>query len=338
MKELYMNSDRYRGRVLVTGMNGLLGTNTAHALAAAGYEVRGLLRRRASYRGIASDRISLYEGDFTDVAVLADAMEGCSAVIHCAACTSQNASEEEYSRVNVIALHNLLDMAASLGIRRVVYISSANIFGYGTKDRPGDGSCPTMPPFTSSGYAMSKARARQVVREFRDRMEIVTLCPTFMIGPYDSKPGSGRIILMGYRRRIVFCPPGGKNFVPVQDVAAAAVSALVKGVPGKEYIVAGENLSYREFYRLLAECTGVRSLRVCLPEPVMMAAGLLGDWMHGTFGVRTELSQVNMRLLCTGNYYVMTDAAVDLGVRCRPVEEAVGEAVSWFRHEGMCRR
>ena len=44
MKELYMNSDRYRGRVLVTGMNGLLGTNTAHALAAAGYEVRGLDR------------------------------------------------------------------------------------------------------------------------------------------------------------------------------------------------------------------------------------------------------------------------------------------------------
>ena len=76
MKELYMNSDRYRGRVLVTGMNGLLGTNTAHALAAAGYEVRGLLRRRASYRGIASDRISLYEGDFTDVAVLASVSAG----------------------------------------------------------------------------------------------------------------------------------------------------------------------------------------------------------------------------------------------------------------------
>ena len=336
MKELYMNSDRYRGRVLVTGMNGLLGTNTAHALAAAGYEVRGLLRRRASYRGIASDRISLYEGDFTDVAVLADAMEGCSAVIHCAACTSQNASEEEYSRVNVIALHNLLDTAASLGIRRVVYISSANIFGYGTKESPGDESSPVRFPFTESGYAMSKAGAQEIVDSFRDRLEVITLCPTFMLGPYGSPAGSCRIVSMGYRRRLVFCPPGGKNFVAVQDVAAAAVAALTEGIPGEAYLLTGENLSYREFYRLLSERTGCRSARISLPAALLLSLGRAGDLL-AALGLKTELSTVNMRLLCTGNYYSSSKAAEDLGFRCRRISDAVDETVAWLLHTGKLK-
>ena len=247
------------GKVLVTGANGFLAVNVINALLAACCQVRGILRRKGSYQGAVSESLELYEGDFTDETVLPDAMSGCSAVVHCAACTDQSASEEEYRRVNVDAVKNLFEAAAVAGIGRVVNISSANIFGYGTKESPGDESSPVRFPFTESGYAMSKAGAQKVVDSFRDRLEVITLCPTFMLGPYGSPAGSCRIVSMGYRRRLVFCPPGGKNFVPVQDVASAAVKALVKGVPGKEYIVAGENLTYREFYGILGERTGCRA-------------------------------------------------------------------------------
>ena len=96
------------GKILVTGANGFLAVNVINALLAACCQVRGILRRKGSYQGAVSESLELYEGDFTDETVLPDAMSGCSAVVHCAACTDQSASEEEYRRVNVDAVKNLL--------------------------------------------------------------------------------------------------------------------------------------------------------------------------------------------------------------------------------------
>lgn len=324
------------GKILVTGANGFLAVNVINALLAACCQVRGILRRKGSYQGAVSESLELYEGDFTDETVLPDAMSGCSAVVHCAACTDQSASEEEYRRVNVDAVKNLLEAAAVAGIGRVVNISSANIFGYGTKESPGDESSPVRFPFTESGYAMSKAGAQKVVDSFRDRLEVITLCPTFMLGPYGSPAGSCRIVSMGYRRRLVFCPPGGKNFVAVQDVAAAAVAALTEGIPGEAYLLTGENLSYREFYRLLSERTGCRSVRISLPSALLLSLGRAGDLL-AALGMKTELSTVNMRLLCTGNYYSSSKAAEDLGFRCRRISDAVDETVAWLLHTGKLK-
>ena len=54
--------------ILVTGANGLLGTNVIHALVATGYNATGLLRRKDSFRGALSDSLKLVEGDITSQA------------------------------------------------------------------------------------------------------------------------------------------------------------------------------------------------------------------------------------------------------------------------------
>lgn len=322
-------------RILVTGANGLLATNTIHALIAAGYMVRGTLRDRKKYRGISSPALELSEGDFTDTEFIAQAVRGCSGVIHCAACTSTRADMEEYRRVNVTATGQLLEASCRAGLRRIVNISSANIFAYGTKEHPGDESRPSIPPFSLSGYTISKQEAQEVVREFEDRIEIVTLCPTFMIGPYDSRPSSGRIIIMGYHKALIPCPPGGKNFVAVQDVASCAVSALVKGTPGQAYMVAGDNLSYREFYSILKERTDGHGLLINIPAFLLRAAGKTGDMLSRLFNIRTEVTSVNMEMLCTGNYNSCRKAEAELGFKHRPASEAIDEAICWFRQAGM---
>lgn len=77
-----------------------------------------------------------------------------------------------------------------------------------------------------------------------------------MLGAWDSRPSSGRIILVGYRHRFMFCQPGGKNFVATGDVAKGIVSALSHGKDGESYLLSGENMTYREFgisYRPVSE-------------------------------------------------------------------------------------
>ena len=118
-------------KILVTGANGLLGTNVIHALVAAGYNAIGLLRRKDSFRGALSGSLELVEGDITSQTDVMSAAAGCDAIIHCAACTSQSAGLGQYHEINTRATGLLLEAACRLGIKRVVNISTANIFAYG---------------------------------------------------------------------------------------------------------------------------------------------------------------------------------------------------------------
>ena len=97
--------------ILVTGANGLLGTNVIHALVAAGYNAIGLLRRKDSFRGVLSGSLELVEGDITSKSDVMSAAAGCDAIIHCAACTSQKAGMKAYYDVNTGGALNILEAA-----------------------------------------------------------------------------------------------------------------------------------------------------------------------------------------------------------------------------------
>jgi hypothetical protein len=79
---------------------------------------------------------------------------------------------------------------------------------------------------------------------------ILKINPTFIIGGYDTKPSSGKLILLGYKKHLMVIPRGGKNFVPAVDVASAACNALTQGRNGERYLIAGENMSFKRFYKL----------------------------------------------------------------------------------------
>ena len=74
----------------------------------------------------------------------------------------------------------------------------------------------------------------------------------FQLGtnPDDTKPSSGKLLLMAYRKRIMFVPSGGKNFVATSDVATTVCNALTEGKNGQHYLASGINLSFKEFYLL----------------------------------------------------------------------------------------
>ncbi len=325
-----------KGRVLVTGANGFLATNAIAALVEAKYEVRGLLRKRGAYIGKNCLSLELQEGSFTDAPTLRKALEGCDFVVHIAALTGQNAKAEDYRRVNVDATVQLAHEAVKAGIRKMVYVSSANAFAYGTAEKPGDETRPTKAPFTKSEYAMSKALAQKEILKFSDRMEVVVVNPTFMLGPMDIKPSSGRIITMAYGRRIMAAPPGGKNFVHVGDVAEGIVAALAKGRNGEAYLLSGENMDYCRFYNTLAKISGKKMWLIKMPAGLMYAIGHVCDFL-GRLGIRTDASLTNMQLLCTGNYYTNAKARADLGIEFRSAEKAVRDAVRWFRANKMLK-
>ncbi len=155
-----------------------------------------------------------------------------------------------------------------------------------------------------------------------------------MIGPYDGKPSSGAIIQMGYGKKLIFHPPGGKNFVNVEDAAAGVVDALEKGKNGEAYLLAGENLSYRQFFKKLGNQTGQRPILIQVPRFILLSAGYLGNFLR-FLGIKTPLTSINMKILCVRNYYSNQKTRSELGTAFYPIENGIRKAIHWFKEHRM---
>ncbi len=328
-----MKNSNANKRVLVTGANSLLGTNTIIELLDHGYSVRGMLRRRNSWLGPEHPNLELFEGEITRQTHLNAALQSCNFVVHTAAVTSQNLLRyEEYAEVNVEVVEKLARACAEHGCEAMLWVGSANVFGHGSRLSPADETAPPRHPFDKSLYAQSKIQARQVFNEVSRQfphVRYLSVHPGFMLGPWDSKPSSGEIILMYQKYPVVFCPPGGKSFVHVRDVARGICLALEKGTSGNEWLFADENLSYRTFFQKLNRITGRRKPILVIPRWLLIFTGHLGDAFRAV-GVATELSSVNMKILCEDPAYSSARAKAQLGISFSSVDKAIKEALQWF--------
>ena len=322
-------------KVLVTGANGLLASNVINQLLENNYQVRGLLRDKKKYTAPTNERLELVEGDITDPEILQRSLQDCDRVIHVAALTAHDIpGYEPYKKVNADAAESLVKMSIEEGVRKFVFVGSANAFGYGTRNNPGNEETPIRPPFSQSHYAQSKLEGQHRVMKYADQIYVISVNPTFMLGPYDGKPGSGQIILMAYGKKVIFCPPGGKNFVNVGDAAKGVIVAMEKGKSGEAYLLTGENLTYEEFFRKLSLITNNKAIYINLPPPILKLVGWFGELLQKA-GIKTRLSLTNMKILCVNNFYSNQKAGRELGIEFQPVDGGIKEVVMWFRENGM---
>lgn len=324
-------------KILLTGATGLLGSNIAHELCRRGHEVRVLVRKGSDLRGIAGLPVGIHYGDLLDETVIEKAIDGCEGLIHAASLTAQWPTDfKYYEPINVTATVRLMKAALSAGIKRVIYVSTANTIGHGTLDTPGTELNEFRLFHYNSGYINSKYLAQQYVLEQVERagLPAVVLNPTFMLGPLDLKPSSGQLIVQGLKSKIQWIPPGGKNFIHVQDAAVGVCNALTSGTPGECYLLAGENLTYQAFFDLLNEVTGHRPMQVLLPGFFIKGIGWAGDLLTRLTAKGMPLNRVTTRMMCIGNYYTPKKAIQELGLPQTPVRKAVEDAVLWLKASG----
>ena len=316
--------------ILLLGGNGLLGHNVLQCLLRQGHTVHVVLRHpllpeagRFPHYG---DRVTVFEGSILDDATLLRAARGCEAVINCAGTTDMSLLRyEDYLAVNRDLCGRLVALMQQTGITRMVHVSTANTIGCGSPDCPADETAPPTPPFCHSYYARSKAGGEQIVlhaAEAHPEWHLVVVNPGFIVGPYDSKPSSGALLLAGYRRRVMLAPGGGKSFVAAVDAAEAVVNALTMGRSGRRYLLTADSLSLRAFYLLQAETCGYRQRVITLPRALLHIAGGIGDLLRRC-GVRTQLSTCNVRQLMASEYYDSHRARTDLGLPHTPLAAAI---------------
>ena len=333
-----MKSNKTHKKVLVTGANSLLGTNTILALLGKGYKVRGMLRTRSSFKAPHHPDLELFEGSFTNPEDIEYAVKSCNLFVHTAAITDQDLLNfSDYENVNIHAVRLLTDVCRKSDVEKMIFVGSANACGHGSPQEPGTEFTPPVWPFTGSYYAQSKIKAQEIILDAarkKSNTEYVVINPGFMLGPWDSKPSSGRIITMYLNQKIIFSPPGGKSFVHVQDVAHAMTQALGKAKNGQVYLLTGNNLSYKAFFEKLNALTGRKKPVIIIPQWLLLSAGKLGDLLR-LMKIRTSVSGVNTRILCEQVWYSNQKAAKELGVKFTPIDKTLQDTLLWFEKQEL---
>ncbi len=323
-------------KVLVTGANGLLGHHVVNELLSDGREIR-ILVRNVSDVFFDLHRVEVVLGSFADASTLDEALEGCDAVIHIAAMVSHTALDyQPYEAINVDGSIQLFRESIRMGVKAFVFISSSNTVGNGTSSSLlANEDYPCGFPFERSYYAQSKIAAESKLLELSKNQSIrlIIINPCFLIGAFDPKPSSGKLLLMGYKRRIMFVPKGGKNFVSAENVARVVCNALEKGRSGERYLAGGENMSFKNFYTLQSKIGSYQQWIIELPDWVLKTAGFIGDFMRA-MGMESELSTVNVNQLLVQEYYTSDKATRELALDATDLSKSINQSLCWFKSQG----
>jgi len=111
-------------RVFLTGGTGLLGSHAARKLLEGGHDVVALCRPTSDV-GALAEGCRILGGDVLDpVDALAEAMTGCSHVVHAAALVYSGGDRDTVWSVNVEGSRRVMEAAASAGVEHAVHISS----------------------------------------------------------------------------------------------------------------------------------------------------------------------------------------------------------------------
>jgi dihydroflavonol-4-reductase len=326
---------------VVTGASGLLGANLAAELIAQGHTVTATRRGSTEASALADLPIKWVRVDLGSATELSDAFAGADVVFHCAASVSTRGKiTPEMSAVTVGGTRAVVDAAIAVGTPRLVHTSTANTIGPASDGTAADEQTPWAMDTAklASAYAVTKRQAEILVQRSCETLDAVIVNPTYLVGPRDSRPSSGRLIVEIANRRIPCWTPGYNNFADVRDVARGMIAAWLHGRRGERYILGGHELTYRDFMERVATEAGVDPPRRRLPHSLAWVAGKGGDLLEAVTRRETAVNSFSVRYAFTDLYRYRSDKAIrELGYVVGPIEPAIRDALNWFHARGMIR-
>ncbi|HEV3342696.1 MAG TPA: NAD-dependent epimerase/dehydratase family protein, partial [Pirellulales bacterium] len=216
----------------------------------------------------------------------------------------------------------------------LVHVSTVDTLGCGSRRDPADEETPGGQS-VECPYVVTKRGGEQVVLELvRQDLDAVVVNPAFVLGPWDWKPSSGRMLLAVGRGRALVAPPGGNDFCDARDVASGILKAAERGVAGRRYILGGEPLSYFEAFSLFAEITGRRPPIRVMRVPVLRTLGALGSFWGRLTGREPALNDAAAAMALVEHHFSVARAAGELGYQVRSAREAGLAAWEWFLDHG----
>lgn len=329
-------------QILVTGPDGVLGSNLVRELLSRDYQVSVMLEPGKDPLTLQDLPITRYYGNILNPEDLQKAFQGKNIVFHCAASTSVfPARNEIVNKVNIEGTKNVISACLANNIERLIYVGTANSFGFGEEiNKPGNEENGYKSLKYGLDYMDSKYYAQQEILKAvkENNLPAIIINPTFMIGPYDSRPSSGAMILAIHNGKVPGYTTGGKNYIAVKDVAHAMANAITMGRVGECYIAGNYNLGYKEAFGLIAKTIGGKAPKRKLSNFITIAYGSVNSFFAKIFKYNPAVTKELATISTHHHYYNSEKAQKELGLRQTPLEVAIKECYDWFDQNGYLKK
>jgi nucleoside-diphosphate-sugar epimerase len=287
---------QYKGKVLVTGGAGFVGTELVSQLVRGGYAVT-VLDKKEKPNGW--EHIKYIKGDIQNAAKCVIACAGQDFVIHLAAkprIPESFINPDDYFDNNVTGTKNILTAASAVGIRKFVYASSSSV--YGNNPAPHK---PYHKPDPLNYYAMTKLFGEHLCKQYKNMFDLNYNILRFFTVYSENQPDTneGGLMIAKFHRLAKEDEPltvhgdgeYKRDYVHVSDVARACIASMESKVKSEIFNVGtGTNISVNAVVDILKETYPDLST-VHVDEPKGYAKETLADVskIHKLLGWKHEI-------------------------------------------------
>lgn len=259
-----------RKNALVTGGAGFIGSNVTRYLLDKGWNVRVIDDLSSGYKiNLDNLDIDFIEGSITDEKIMHDACKNIDVVFHLAACVGRQKSLDDPildANTNVIGTVNLLEGMRKHGVKRIVYSSSAAIFG----ELETQSIDESHPQNADSPYGVSKLAAEKMILAYCGIYNMTGVCLRYfnIYGVNQRYDLYGNVIPI-FAKRIFSGEPvtiygdgeQTRDFVNVKDVAIANYLAATTDVEAGVYnLGSGHSITINELASTMQKLAKTNSI------------------------------------------------------------------------------
>ncbi len=337
-----------KGKVLVTGASGHLGSNLVRALLADGQEVRALVQARADNRSLDGLDVERVEGDLRDADSLRRAVTGVARVFHVAAKISTATATPDEQRtlyeINTLGTRDILRAAIDAGVSRLVLTGSFSSTGFDLDDpsKPSDETLPFYPFGHAMPYSHTKTLAEhEVLKACAEGFDGVIATSCGVIGPWDYLPSRmGGTICDLANGKLKAYVEGGFTWMRAADIARGHMLAMERGRKGQKYLFATEFMLISQLFATVLEVAGIQRKLIEIPiDLVGTVAALYSGTLARFFPKASQrLTPGSIAVLKARRRVDISKARRELGYEPTSMREAIAEAYEFFCREGMITR
>lgn len=275
---------------LVTGANGMLGAQLVKQLLQRGEKVTALVRATSNLAFLKNyeSQITFVEGDILDVISIENAMQGISKVYHCAATISFVPSERnKMFKTNIEGTANIVNACLDFNIDKLVHVSSIAAFGNSKENILLNETAQYEEDDINSAYAKSKFLGEmEVWRGMAEGLKAVIVNPSLIVGPGWWKGTGPSALFKKIDDGLPTYTSGSNGYVDVRDMAATMIQLMQSDIANQRFVVSGENLSYLDFFTLVADALGKK-------KPFIKVSNSLGFVVSIADNLRAKLTNSN---------------------------------------------
>ena len=316
-------------KAVITGAGGHIGFNVAVNLLKRGHSLISLARSESeNLVKLKNIGAVISYVDLFNPYTYSTFLENADVLFHIASENTTQTDDPDRVIRNTFALSKIvLDTALKAKVKTIVYTSSVVVLGRSLSEAElyDENNCNV---FAESPYVKGKMLAEKYCLQLNQTSDsdIRIVYPSWVVGQGDLKGTPPHKIIMKYLNggeRFTF--KGGISVADVEDVAEGHVNAWLLGSKQERYLLAGQNITFRQFYETLAKRCKRQDQFYSIPKWCIVAGSYL---LRFLLGKKNPIDPAYAKSVIGGfSWYNSQKAINEINYKIKSVDEIIDAGV-----------